>query len=151
MLEEMNQAAVLHFQGTSREEIEAAVAVVLDLLDANEAVAPMSDESQARIDAAVIVDLGERAALQYGFVQSDAAAGEAWLDAYGFNAAAQSYAEGRLAAIAREDAELGAALQSVLSALEAALGAFDGPAPDAPAPAAVSDAVQAARAALQGA
>lgn len=151
MLEEMNQAAVLHFQGASREEIEAAVAVVLDLLDANEAVAPMSDESQARIDAAVIVDLGERAALQYGFVQSDAAAGEAWLDAYGFNAAAQSYAEGRLAAIAREDAELGAALQSVLSALEAALGAFDGPAPDAPAPAAVSDAVQAARAALQGA
>lgn len=35
MLDDMNHASVLHFQGASTEEIEAAVAVVLGLLDAN--------------------------------------------------------------------------------------------------------------------
>ncbi|MCR9130171.1 MAG: hypothetical protein NXI12_11665 [Alphaproteobacteria bacterium] len=148
MLDEMNHAAVLHFQGASQEEIEAAVAVVLGLLDENEQVAPSSDLSPARVDAAVLMDLGERAALQYGFVQGAAAGGEAWLDAYGFNAAAQVYAVGRMDAIAAADPTLAAGLRTLLSRLDEALGAYEGPADGAPDPQAVTSALEAARGAL---
>lgn len=148
MLEEMNHAAVLHFQGASVEEIEAAVAAVLGLLDENEQAAPSSGMSPARVDAAVLIDLGERAALQYGFVQGATAGGEAWLDAFGFNAAAQGYAEGRMDAIAAEDPTLAAGLRTLLSRLDEALGAYDGPADGAPAPEAVNNALEAARSAF---
>lgn len=149
MLEEMNRAAVLHFQGASNEEIESAVAVVLDLLDVNEAVAPSSDMTRERVDAAVLIDLGERAALQYGFVQGGAR-GEAWLDAFGFNAAAQRYADGRMDAIADADPTLAAALRTLLLRLDDGLGAYEGPGQDGPDPASLTNAVEAARGALQG-
>lgn len=147
MLDEMNRAAVLHYQGASNDEIEAAVAVVLDLLDANEAVAPAGDVTRARVDAAVLIDLGERAALQYGFVQGGAG-GEAWLDAFGFNAAAQRYADGRMEAIADADPTLAAALRTLLARLNDGLGAFEGAGDEAPAPEAITSAVEAARGAL---
>jgi hypothetical protein len=151
MLEEMNRAAVLHFQGASADEIRAAVAVVLDHLDANEAVAPVGDMTRAQVDALVLIDLGQRAALQYAFIQGDGAAGEAWLDAYGFNAAAQAYADTRLSAIGAENAPLAASLDGMLTTMGAALSQFEGPASDAPAPDALTRSVEAARAALQGA
>ncbi len=148
MLEEMNRAAVLHFQDSSDEEIREAVSLVLGLLDENAAAAPSSDMSPAQVDAAVLIDLGERAALQYGFVQGEAAGGEAWLDAYGFNAAAQGYADGRLAAIEEADPTLAAALRTLLARLDAALGAYDGPADAAPERDAINNALEAARGAL---
>lgn len=104
--------------------------------------------NQARIDAAVLIDLGERAALQYRFVQGETVGGEAWLDAYGFNAAAQSYAEGRLEAIAAEDPTLAAGLRTMLSRMQEAFSAFDGPGAQAPAAEALTSAVEAARGAL---
>ena len=148
MLEEMNRAAVLHFQDASDEEIREAVAVVLELLDANEAAAPSADMTPAEVDAAVLIDLGERAALQYGFARGEAAGGEAWLDAYGFNAAAQAYAEGRLEAIEAADPTLAAGLRTMLVRLDEALRQYDGPADDAPEPEAVNTALEAARGAL---
>ena len=148
MLDEMNRAAVLHFQDASVETIRDAVGVVLRRLDENAAVAPAGEMSPERVDAAVLIDLGERAALQYGFARGDSGGGEAWLDAYGFNAAAQGYAEGRLEAIENTDLTLAAGLRTMLIRLDEALGVYAGPPNTAPTSEAIASAVEAARAAL---
>ncbi|XBQ15069.1 MAG: hypothetical protein ABL308_08855 [Oceanicaulis sp.] len=145
MLEEMNEAAVLHFQGASDEEIRNAVVTVLELLDQNEEVAPAPRTEQALVDAEVLLDLADRAALQYGFAAGETAGGEAWLDAYGFNAAAQIYARRKTEAIILERPDLAQAIAELLVVMESAFSDYDGPDESAPSPQAVADAAEALR------
>ncbi|MGJ3233124.1 MAG: hypothetical protein ACFE0P_15145 [Oceanicaulis sp.] len=144
-MEAMNQAAVLHFQEASDDEIRTAVQEVLRLLDETEAAAPAPRTSAAQVDAEVILDLADRAALQYGLAMGDAGTGEAWLDAYGFNAATQFYARRKSEGLTEAMPRLGRPLSDLLVTLETALGDYDGPDEAAPSPEAVATKVQAYR------
>lgn len=144
-MEAMNQAAVLHFQEASDEEIRTAVQEVIRLLDEIEAAAPAPRTSEAQVDAEVILDLADRAALQYGLAMGDEANEEAWLDAYGFNAAVQFYTRRRAEGLAEAMPDLGRPLSDLLVTLETALGDYDGPAQSAPTAEDVAESVQAYR------
>ncbi|MEQ8406241.1 MAG: hypothetical protein RKE49_14190 [Oceanicaulis sp.] len=148
MMEEMNRAAVLHFQDASDDEIRAAVQEVLRLLDETEAAAPAPRTSQAQVDGEVILDLADRAALQYGFASAADFAGESWLDAYGFNAAVQFYARRKADGLMETMPAIGAPLSDLLVTLETALGDFDGPGESAPSPEALAASVRAYRNAI---
>lgn len=144
-MEAMNQAAVLHFQEASDDEIREAVRRVIALLDETAAAAPAPRTSEAQVDAEVILDLADRAALQYGFAMGEESNEEAWLDAYGFNAATQFYARRRAEGLAEAMPALGRPLADLLVTLETALGDYDGPDQSAPSAEDVADAVQAYR------
>jgi len=148
MMEEMNRAAVLHFQEASDDEIREAVQEVLRLLDETEAAAPAPRTSQAQVDGEVILELADRASLQYGFASAADMAGESWLDAYGFNAAAQFYARRKADGLMETMPAIGGSLADLLVTLETALGDFDGPAEAAPSPEDLAASVQAYRNAL---
>ncbi|MGX6647224.1 hypothetical protein ACWCOP_04710 [Maricaulaceae bacterium MS644] len=148
MMEEMNRAAVLHFQEASDDEIREAVQEVLRLLDETAAAAPAPRTSQGQVDGEVILDLADRAALQYGFASAAGFAGESWLDAYGFNAAVQFYARRNGEELMETMPVIAGPLSDLLVTLEAALGEYDGPAEGAPSPQDVDAAVWAYRNAL---
>ncbi|WP_019961172.1 hypothetical protein [Woodsholea maritima] len=122
MMDELNQAAVLHFQGASEDEIIAAVNTVTDLLDANLAVAPNDGTSEAHVRAAVIGELIERASLQYAYAVEQEGLAEAWLDGYGLVYAADRANGEAHDMIVAEDSELAAAIDH---ALELLMRAYD--------------------------
>lgn len=120
MMDELNQAAVLHFQGASEDEIVAAVNTVTDLLDANLAVAPNDGSSEAHVRAAVIGELIERASLQYAYAAEQEGLAEAWLDGYGLVYAADRANGEAHDMIVAEDPELAAAIDHALELLSSA-------------------------------
>jgi hypothetical protein len=73
--------------GATLEAVDARVATVLDAVAAAEARAPEDGRSAAQIRGAVAAGLIERAAQQYRFAV-EAGSEEAYLDGYGFTAAA---------------------------------------------------------------
>lgn len=91
-VEAMFKAGDLAFAGKPTQKVEAAVKTVLAATDAAAKKAPRANHSTAAIEAAVIADMVDRAALQYRLV----AAGDnkdAWLDGYGYLKAAQRRAD----------------------------------------------------------
>jgi hypothetical protein len=91
-VEAMFKAGDLAFAGEPTEKVEAAVKTVLAATDAAAKKAPRANHATAAIEAAVIADMVDRAALQYRLV----AAGDnkdAWLDGYGYLKAAQRRAD----------------------------------------------------------
>ena len=125
MMDELNRAAVLHFQGGDEAQIREAVAEVLAGLDANLEVAPEPETSEAAAHAGVLSRLLERAALQYALAAEEGRL-EPWLDGYGLSEAAVRYGADALPVIAAAD---DAAAEAIAQALEASAAAYPGAAP----------------------
>lgn len=118
-LEAMQRAGDLAFAEAPEDEVVAAVDEVLAAIDAAEAGAPSSTASPARVEAEVIAEMVDRAALQYRRAAAGDA-GEAYLDGFGFFRAAQQRAARAEAAIAAVDAGAAEALRRSLATLAAA-------------------------------
>lgn len=78
--------------------------------------APAMDFSEAELNAMLISEMIERAALQYKVV-TDGAVGAAYLDGYGFFKAAERRAASSLEMIRTQNAALGSAIQAALERL----------------------------------
>ncbi len=124
----MTKAGDLALAGADLAEVEKAVAAVLMAADKAEKAAPKSDLSRDAIDALLIADMVERAALQYKVV-AGGAQGAAYLDGYGFTAAARLRSMRALEAIAKTDAGLAGAIRAALAVLAAAYPAAKQPDP----------------------
>lgn len=85
---EMLKAGDLALADAPNDAILAAADAVLAATDRAAARAPQSEKSLAAIEAAVIADMIDRAALQYRLVEKGEA-GDAWLDGYGYRKAAE--------------------------------------------------------------
>ncbi|PWE16733.1 hypothetical protein DDZ18_11040 [Marinicauda salina] len=145
MMDEMNRAAVLHFQDASGDEIRAAVDEVVRLLDVNQDVAPEADPAAApAVHAAVLASLIERAALQYEFAAQQEDASGAWLDGYGLERAAARYAETTLDDVRAADADGASAIADALDLLATAYPGAQPPETYDPEPAVVLEAANAA-------
>lgn len=118
--ETMTDASVAPYSGAGEAEVVARVEDVLTAIDNAAGYAPQSDRPEGTVHAQVMADLVERAALQYRVVASDAAAGEAYLDGYGFTKAAERYAAGHMDAIAAQTPDVAEALSGVLTRLQTA-------------------------------
>ena len=116
--ETMTDASVAPYSGAGEEEVAARVEDVIAAIDAAAEYAPESEASQAAVHAQVMADLVERAALQYRVVAGDAAAGEAYLDGYGFAKAAERYAGAHMDVIAAQSPQVADAFSGVLAQLE---------------------------------
>ncbi|MEO1040130.1 MAG: hypothetical protein AAFX09_11335 [Pseudomonadota bacterium] len=117
IMEALNQAAVLHFQGADETQLRSAVDAVLAGLDDTLAAAPEPSGSAAAVEAGVLVDLIERAVLQYALVSENE---HAWLDGYGLSGAANGRAPTALSLIAEADTEASLAFLRALALLERA-------------------------------
>ncbi|WP_203292563.1 hypothetical protein [Maricaulis parjimensis] len=118
--ETMTAAAVAPYSGESDEEIAAKVEAVITALDDAEAYAPQNDASAGAVQARILADLVERAALQYRLVASTPDAGEAYLDGYGFTKGAERYADRHMNTIALADPTAAAGLASAIALLQTA-------------------------------
>ena len=118
--ETMTDASVAPYSGESDDEIAARVDAVIGAIDAAAAYAPQSALSNGAISAQILADLVERGALQYRVVASDPAAGEAYLDGYGFSKAAQRFAAGHMAEIAAVSPDAAARFAGLIAQLELA-------------------------------
>ncbi|MGF1456059.1 MAG: hypothetical protein ACFB6R_11885 [Alphaproteobacteria bacterium] len=116
----MAKTGDLALSGAALADVKKAVAAVLSATDNAEQAAPAGALSRATLDAEVIADMVERAALQYQIV-AGGAVGAAYLDGYGFAAAARLRADRSLAAIARDNADLA---QAIRMAMEVLAGAY---------------------------
>ncbi|MCB1508531.1 MAG: hypothetical protein KDI98_07225 [Hyphomicrobiaceae bacterium] len=99
--------------GAPGEEVSEAAQHVLALLEAAEATAPASDDA-LRTEAAIIVELIDRTAAQYLSARTGGSE-EAFLDGYGFAAAAQRRADQHLAAIGERSPALAESLSAALA------------------------------------
>lgn len=116
----MTEASVAPYSGAGEDEIVARVDDVLAAIDAAAEYAPQGDVPASTVHARVLADLAERAALQYRVAASDAAAGEAYLDGYGFTEAAERYAAAHMGTIAADMPATAAAFTAILAQLDAA-------------------------------
>ena len=116
----MTDASVAPYSGAGEDEVVARVDDVLVAIDNAAEFAPQGDASGAEVHARVLADLLERGALQYRVVASDAAAGEAYLDGYGFAKAADRYAANHMDVIAAANPALAGAFTGLVSQLNAA-------------------------------
>ena len=115
----MTDASVAPYSGADEDEIAAQVDAVLAAIDAAADYAPNSEMTDAQVHAHVLTDLLERAALQLR-VATDPAAGEAYLDGYGFTAGAERYAARHLETIAAQSPAAAGAISGILAQLNAA-------------------------------
>lgn len=118
--ETMTEASVAPYSGAGEDEVVARVEDVLAAIDSAAGYAPQSEMSEGAVHARVMADLIERAGLQYRVVASDATAGEAYLDGYGFMKAAERYGAGHMDAIAAQYPDVAGAIANALTRLEAA-------------------------------
>ena len=118
--ETMTDASAAPYSGAGENEVIARVEDVLTAIDNAAGYAPQSDIPEGTVHAQVMADLVERAALQYRVVAGDSAAGEAYLDGYGFTKAAERYAAGHMDAIAAHNPDMAEALSDVLTRLQTA-------------------------------
>ncbi|GLK51033.1 hypothetical protein GCM10017621_05410 [Maricaulis virginensis] len=116
----MTDASVAPYSGAGEDEIVARVDDVLVAIDDAAGFAPESDASEAEVHARVLTDLLERGALQYRVAASDAEAGEAYLDGYGFARAAERYAAGHIDVIAAANPALAGVFAGLVDQLNAA-------------------------------
>ncbi len=101
----MSVAGGLAIDGAPVAKVEAAVTAVLEATDAAEAAAPEAgDAAPVDVTATIVADMIERAALQYQIV-AGGAEGAAYLDGYGFAAAARLRAEKQAEALAATPAK----------------------------------------------
>jgi hypothetical protein len=124
-IDTLNAASVAPYEGASEDEIEARVNDVLAALDRAEAAAPAADD-MVEVHARVLADLIERAALQYEFARREPAAGEAYLDGYGFAHTAAQWADAHMAEIEGEHGEFAEAARMAVERLQAV---FETPVP----------------------
>lgn len=123
----LNNAAVAHFQGADEAAIRALVDDVLAGLDAVEAVAPgPGPAGPAAADARVLAGLIERAALMYPVAQAQPD-GDAWLDGYGYAAAAVRYRDAAIAEVRALDPDIAATLDQGTESVAAAFAAAERP------------------------
>jgi hypothetical protein len=119
--ETMTEASVAPFSGAGEEEVANRVDDVLAAIDAAAEYAPPSELSAGAVHARVLADLVERGALQYRFLASNPdAAGDAYLDGYGFARGARRYAANHMDEILAASPEAAARFASVMGELEAA-------------------------------
>ena len=118
--ETMTDASVAPYSGAGEEEVVARVEDVLTAIDNAAGYAPQSEMPEGAVHARVMADLIERAGLQYRVVASDASAGEAYLDGYGFMKAAERYGAGHMDAIAAQYPDAAEAIANALTRLETA-------------------------------
>lgn len=116
----MTDASVAPYSGAGEDEVVARVDDVLVAIDDAAGYAPQSDASEAEVHARVLADLLERGALQYRVAASDAAAGEAYLDGYGFAKAAERYSASHMDVIAAANPALAGAFAGIIDQLNAA-------------------------------
>ncbi len=123
----LNDAAVAHFQGADETAMRSLVDEVLSALDDVEAVAPDAGPAgPAAADARVLAGLIERAALMYPVAQAQPG-GEAWLDGYGYAAAAVRYRDAVIDEVRSLDADAAATLDQGTDAVSAAFASAQRP------------------------
>ncbi|WP_417486341.1 hypothetical protein [Maricaulis sp.] len=116
----MTDASVAPYSGESDEVIAAHVADVVAAIDTASAYAPEGGMSPAGVHARVLVDLVERAALQYEVLATNPDAHEPYLDGYGFSRAARRYAGNHLERVAQVDPDLALLFGQAVTTLERA-------------------------------
>ncbi|WP_300545159.1 hypothetical protein [Maricaulis sp.] len=121
--ETMTEASVAPYSGEGDDAVAAKVEAVIAAIDEAAEFAPRSEVSDGAVHARVLADLVERGALQYRVVASDAAAGEAYLDGYGFAKAAERYAGNHMDSIEAVSPQAAAALADAMTQLDAAFPA----------------------------
>lgn len=146
----MQDAVGLASAGGDVKAVAAAVNDVLAALDAAGAKAPRSQDSKVRIEAQVLGEILNRAALQYSSAQAPDAT-EARLDGYGFYKAAAARAPVAMPMIAAQSPEAAQLVQAALDGLARAFPSATGPAPaNPPEPGVVLAAISKAGLALSG-
>jgi hypothetical protein len=111
-MDEMTEAVDKALSGAPNEDVKAAVARVYAALDAAEKTAPASGKSEAAIEAALTVDMFERAARQYDAALQPAGSDEAWVDGYGFWKTAELRADALTPRLGAGQEDLAAAIAS---------------------------------------
>ncbi len=112
----MANAGNLALDEASAEDVQSAVDAVMDAVADAEDLAPEGTMNAARLNAALTLDMIERASLQYQVVATGAA-GAAYLDGYGFYRAAADRAERAMPSIRDENEGLADLITSALDML----------------------------------
>lgn len=118
--DELDAAARAPFEDASAEEVQARVDAVLTAIDTASGFAPSGDASDAAVQARVVANMAERAALQYAFAADTDMHSGPYLDGYGFYRSAAEILSRHEAAIAAADAEAAASLRHVVELLASA-------------------------------
>jgi len=124
--DEMTATGDAAFAGADIEQVEPAAQAVLQAVSAAESHAPEDDRSAAYIQAQVIADMIDRAALMYSRALSDPD-GEAYLDGFGYYRAAAARAAEAGDRIAEADAGLRETIDAALERLAAAYPSAERP------------------------
>jgi hypothetical protein len=106
-------------QGAAPAEVRRQAEGLLDTLEAAEARAPAGGLRNPDVAAAVIADMVDRGALQYGAAKASDAY-EPYLDGYGFLLTARAWRERHGAEIARAAPETARKIDAAIAALETA-------------------------------
>ena len=107
----------LAYSDADGDTVAAAARQVLTALDAAETKAPASVRSRLGVEADVLAEMIDRAALQYRYATESAEPGEAWLDGYGFYKTAQNRGAALLPQIENASAEAGEKVRAALDLL----------------------------------
>jgi hypothetical protein len=126
-MDEMTEAVDLALSDAPVADVRAVVAKLYSALDAAEKAAPESGKSEAVIEAALTVDMFERAARQYEAALQPAGSDEAWVDGYGFWKAAELRADALSSLIDDGQEDLAAALASARELFGAAYASPERP------------------------
>lgn len=108
------------FQDASAEEVHSLVDQVLMAIDTASQHTPESALSEPAIQARVIANMAERAALQYAFAAESEMKSGPYLDGFGFYRSAEEILSRHESAIAAVDADSAVSLRAVVDALAAA-------------------------------